>query len=248
VSLPEVREWVSFGDPEEVRTWLFDVTFLESRWTCIFGRGCQGVLPQRAPELGLGCCSHGAHFTDEADRTRVERLAARLGPDQWQHAAVGRARGVAAREPGGALRTRRHDGACIFLNRPGFLGGGGCALHRAALDAGERPLDWKPEVCWQLPLRRVDSTDELGHVTSTVREWKRRDWDEGGFDFAWWCTEGDDAFVGSAPVWRALADELVALVGRPVYDRLTALLAGREATRARRTTRVPRPTVRRRRA
>ena len=32
----------------------------------------------------------------------------------------------------------------------------------------------KPEICWQLPLRRLDSTDELGHVTTTLREWKRR--------------------------------------------------------------------------
>ena len=31
--------------------------------------------------------------------------------------------------------TRVVDGACIFLNRPGFAGGAGCALHLAAADA-----------------------------------------------------------------------------------------------------------------
>ena len=36
------REWISFEDPTEERTWVFDVTFLLSRWECIFGRGCQG--------------------------------------------------------------------------------------------------------------------------------------------------------------------------------------------------------------
>ena len=62
--------------------------------------------------------------------------------------------------------TRLVDDACIFLNRPGFAGGVGCSLHLAALEAGERPLDWKPDVCWQLPLRLEHSTDENGHVTS----------------------------------------------------------------------------------
>jgi hypothetical protein len=59
----------------------------------------------------------------------------------------------------------------IFLNRPDFEGGPGCALHVAALEAGERPMDWKPDVCWQLPLRLQEHTDEHGHVTSTLREW-----------------------------------------------------------------------------
>ena len=26
------REWISFEDPTEERTWVFDVTFLLSRW------------------------------------------------------------------------------------------------------------------------------------------------------------------------------------------------------------------------
>ena len=47
-------------------------------WTCIFGDGCQGVLTGPAPELVQGCCSYGAHFTDKADRRRVERLAKKL--------------------------------------------------------------------------------------------------------------------------------------------------------------------------
>ena len=55
--------------------------------------------------------------------------------------------------------------------------------------AGERPIDWKPDVCWQLPLRLQEHTDDHGHVTSTLREWKRRDWGEGGHEFHWWCTD-----------------------------------------------------------
>src|SRR5687767_1072444 len=64
------HEWVSFEDPDEDRTWVFDVTFLLSRWTCIFGAGCQGVLTAPAEDLVQGCCSYGAHFTDDLDRKR----------------------------------------------------------------------------------------------------------------------------------------------------------------------------------
>ena len=74
----------------------------------------------------------------------------------------------------------------LRADRPGYAGGVGCALHIAALDAGERPLEWKPEVCWQVPLRLEHSTDEAGHLTSLLREWKRRDWGVGCTDFGWW--------------------------------------------------------------
>ena len=109
--------------------------------------------------------------------------------------------------------TRLVDDACIFLNRVGFEGGVGCALHIAALEAGERPMDWKPSVCWQVPIRLEHSTDESGHVTSRLREWKRRDWGEGGDDFGWWCTEEPDAFVGSQPLYVSAKDDIVELVG-----------------------------------
>jgi hypothetical protein len=114
--------------------------------------------------------------------------------------------------------TRMVDDACIFLNRPRFEGGVGCSLHIAALEAGERPLDWKPNVCWQVPIRLEHSTDENGHVTSRLREWKRRDWGEGGNDFHWWCTEAPEAFVGNDSVYAALRDEIKELVGPEIYD------------------------------
>ena len=66
----DAHEWVSFDDPDEERTWLFDVTFLASAWTCIFGHGCQGVLTGPTPELVQGCCSYGAHFTGGRTPTR----------------------------------------------------------------------------------------------------------------------------------------------------------------------------------
>ena len=71
----DAHEWVSFEDPDEERTWVFDVTFLTSNWSCIYGQGCPGVLTGPAPELEHGCCSYGAHFVDKADLRRVERIA-----------------------------------------------------------------------------------------------------------------------------------------------------------------------------
>jgi hypothetical protein len=230
------HQWLSFEDPEEDRTWLFDLTFLLSRWTCIYGRGCPGI--DGRPDIG--CCSHGAYLTDEADRAAVEAAVAELTPEQWQFAGVGRQRGILARAPGGGWKTRVHQGGCIMLNRAGFASGAGCALHQAALASGRRPMDLKPEVCWQVPLRRVDSVDEVGHVTSTVREWKRRDWDAGGADFDWWCIEEPSAFAGEATVVDTMAGELEAMVGTPAYRLLLAALAERQTT----TTVLPHPALR----
>ena len=174
--------------------------------------------------MAQGCCSYGAHFVDDDDVQTVVRAVVRLQPEHWQFHKKGRRGGFLATGEEGETTTRLVDDACIFLNRPGFAGGVGCALHIAAAAAGERPLDWKPNVCWQLPLRLEHSTNETGHLTSTLREWKRRDWGEGGAEFHWWCTDAPDAFVGRDPVYRYLRDEIVEMVGQEVYDTLVAEL------------------------
>jgi hypothetical protein len=85
-------------------------------------------------------------------------------------------------------------------------------------------MDWKPDVCWQVPLRLEEYTEDDGHVVSFVREWKRRDWGEGGHDFHWWCTDDPAAFVGKKPVYRYLSDELKELVGEHIYKLIVNLL------------------------
>jgi len=217
---------VSFEDPDEERTWVFDVSFLTSNWTCIYGNGCQGVLTEPAPELQHGCCSYGAHLVDKKDARRVEKVAATLGPDEWQFHKQGR-KGVITRTKDGELVTRVVKEACIFLNRPGFEKGPGCALHQVAVARGRNPLQLKPEVCWQLPLRREDDVAEDGHVTSTLRQWDRRHWGEGGQQFAWWCTEAPDAFIGTKPVYEEMEAELTEMVGKKAYAMLVAHLAER---------------------
>ena len=242
----DLREWISFDDVDEERTWVFDATFLRSHYHCIYGEGCQGTLDQPAPELAQGCCSYGAHFVDEEDVAAVVAHFVRLTPGQMQFHAEARRRGfLAAGEPaqdgGHVTVTRLVDDACIFLNRPGFARGPGCALHVAALDAGERPVDWKPNVCWQVPIRLEHSTDEHGHVTTRLRDWKRRDWGDGGADFHWWCTEAPEAFNGADPVYISARDEIIELVGEGPYSTLVEVLERADWTP------LPHPAVRRRR-
>lgn len=248
----DAHEWVSFDDPDEERTWLFDVTFLTSSWTCIYGCGCQGVLTERAPELEQGCCSYGAHFTGAKDARRVERAAKHLSPDLWQFAEQGRKRGVVKRLPNGDLGTRLVEDACIFLNRPGFPAGAGCALHLAAMASGRNHTELKPDVCWQLPLRREDETSADGRVTSVVRQWDRRHWGDGGEDFAWWCTEDPDAFRSADPVYVSMRTELELMIGRHIYKLLVRYLEGRRLEpgrdargRSASVTPLPHPTLRR---
>jgi hypothetical protein len=219
----DLHEWISFEDEHTRRTWVIDATFLRSNWSCIYGSGCKGVHDDDTTHLAEGCCSHGAHFIDDADVQTVVQSAARLKRRHWQFKKQGMRDGFLAEEDG-ATTTRVVDGACIFLNRPGFEGGVGCAFHHAAAESGERKMDLQPDVCWQLPLRLEEQTDDHGYVTSTLREWKRRDWGPGGDDFHWWCTESSDAFVGTRPVYRYLRDEIVEMIGQQVYDEVVTLL------------------------
>lgn len=230
MALPEdLHEWISFEDPDEHRTWLFDATFLRSNFTCIYGCGCQGIGPEPAPELQMGCCTFGAHFVDAADVANAEARFARMTSEHMQFHAEAVTGGFLAQgdlddagEP--TAVTRLVDDGCIFANRPGFAGGVGCAFHIAAVDLGERPIDWKPQVCWQVPIRLEDSQEDSGHVTSRLREWKRRDWGEGGDDFGWWCTEEADAFVGAEPLFRSAREEIEKLIGTHIYEMLVEVL------------------------
>jgi hypothetical protein len=231
------REWVSFDDPvEEGRQWQIDVTFLLSSWRCIFGCGCKGVLTAPAPELVQGCCSYGAHFSDRKDRDHVVRMARRLSADEWEYRDVGRKKGIyakAGKDEDGKQewRTRLHHDACIFLNRPGFAAGAGCALHLHAMLHGKHHSDTKPEVCWQLPLRRIDEVQEDGSVISRLTEFAREGWGEGGDDFGWWCTEAPEAFTDSKPVYKSLDVELRKMLGNKLYRRVVEYLEARERGR-----------------
>jgi len=224
------REWVEFGDPldpgHRIRA---DLTWLLSNWTCVFGTpSCQGTVSGRPDD---GCCSHGAFLSDEDDRARLDAAVGELTAADWQLRRSGSGpQGYLEEddlEDEPALRTRRVDGACVFLNRPGFAGGIGCALHRMALRVGRAPLEVKPDVCWQLPIRRTEefvvSGDGVEVLQTTIGEYDRAGWGAGGADLHWWCTPSPDAHVGTEPVWVSYRAELVQLLGLAMYDVLAEL-------------------------
>lgn len=210
------------GPMEEIRNgdtlWRFDTEFLTSNWTCIWGRGCLGIEPEPAPQLQRGCCSGGAELADIDEARVISALAATLSPERFQYHALAADEGVF--NDAAPTNTRVVDGACIFLNRPGFAGGAGCALHLAAVDAGEPTTDWKPSVCWQLPIKVDWEAAQDGTEVATVRRWERSDWVPEGKTMAWCCTEGTLAYVGDRPVIDTLSTELEALVGTEVYVEL----------------------------
>jgi hypothetical protein len=227
VPLDIPRIWVEFTDPgDDGQRFRCDLTWLTSSWMCIFGNGCQGIYADRPDD---GCCTLGAHFTEDADYERVAAVVEDLGPDEWQYRdralRRGRVHKDAWTEPeDGATKTRVVDGACIFLNRPGFPAGAGCALHQHAVLRGLPPTSLKPEVCWQLPIRRayrtVERPDETSYLEVTITEYDRRGWGPGGHDLDWYCSGNPEAHVGREPVYRSCRDELLELMGEPAYAQL----------------------------
>ena len=199
-------------------TWHLDRDFLTSNWTCIWGRGCKGILDEPAEHLNQGCCSIGAELTDQDEAMNISALAATLEPEFFQHHRAIDGDDVFSDDT--RTNTKVVDGACIFLNRPGFEGGEGCALHLAALRADESPIAWKPSVCWQLPIKVDWELLADGSEVATLRGWQRRDWGDEGDTMHWCCTEGTEAYVGDRPVVESLAEELIAVVGDEVYVEL----------------------------
>lgn len=216
------RIWAEFDNPaDDTERFKVDLTWLTSNWTCIFGQGCPGIYEGRPDD---GCCTLGAHFVDADDVQTVRDVAKKLGPDEWQYRDEGRSKRGWTEKEDGELKTRVVDGACIFLNRPGFPAGAGCALHQHAVAEGVEPWRLKPQVCWQLPIRRefrdVELNDGTEFTEVTITEYDRRGWGPGGHDFVWYCSANPDAHVGAEPVFRSNEGELRELMGDAGYELL----------------------------
>lgn len=220
------RETVTFRDGDGW-SWEFDLSFMLSNYGCIWGQGCPDI------RLGLttrGCCVEGVEIYrgagDTAGGEDLEKIRGRvalLTDADWQNRRVALRRG--GRDPWGKARfnpdsvhTRLHRGACIFHNRPDHPGGAGCALHLAALRRDEDPIDWKPLICWQVPL--FFQTDDATKTT-TIRASRTADWGAEGI-LEWWCTEHEDAFSADQPVYKSMEAELRRVCGDAIYDELAA--------------------------
>jgi hypothetical protein len=249
VDLVFPRAFVEFADPTDPDGQVFrcDLTWLTSRYHCIFGQGCQGIY-STSPDTG--CCTLGAHFSDKADEKRVAAYVDQLTDDVWQHRPSGRKKlkrsdWVELDEDGERkTRTLEIDGqqACIFHNRTDFApatgqGGAGCALHALALRQGRNPLETKPDVCWQLPIRRTFRTVERPDGTSysevSILEYDRRGWGPGGHDLDWYCSGNTEAHTAPEPLYVGSAAELVELMGQAAYDELVGHCEAHLASRSR---------------
>ncbi len=228
MSSPHDEQFEEFTDPVDGTRWNIDVAFTNSNWQCLWGDGCQGILDEPAPHLAQGCCSEGAHLLGEDEAMLIEALGLTLDPERFENHAEAAANGVlqdAPTNPNGGRATRVVNDACIFHNRPGFAGGEGCALYLAALDEGESPMDWRPTICWQVPVR----VDENADGTKTLRRWRRSDWGDEGDNLAWCCTEKahsgqlPSAYVGEVPVAVSLRAEIRGIVGPEIADALQRL-------------------------
>ncbi|MEU3747123.1 MULTISPECIES: hypothetical protein [Streptomyces] len=231
-TLDFARAWVEFPDPADAeQVFRCDLTWLTSRWTCIFGSGCQGIQAGRADD---GCCTLGAHFSDDDDEKRVASHVARLTPELWQFHDVGTESGWVQLDEDGDRQTRRWEGSCIFQNRPGFAGGAGCSLHILALKEGKEPLETKPDVCWQLPVRRtydwIERPDDTRVLQVSIGEYDRRGWGPGGHDLHWWCTSATSAHGAGEPVYVTYRPELTEMMGKEAYEVLVGLCEARLAS------------------
>ena len=226
------RDWVEFADPNDSEAIIkCDLTWLTSNWTCIYGAGCKGVFADRPND---GCCTEGAMYSDMEDELRVTKAAKRLTPDLWQfydegHDKKGNLK-ISELDSDKERKTRQFEKSCIFLNREGFAGGMGCALHKLAIKEKVSHVELKPDVCWQLPIRRSYELREVADhevLVTVIGEYERLGWGEGGEDFDWYCTSNTEAHVGKEPVYKSSKAELVALLGEKTYAELAKICDSR---------------------
>ncbi len=223
---------MEFPDPaDDEQVFRCDLTWLTSRWNCIFGSGCQGI---QAGPRGRRVLFAGRPLLRRGRREAGRRERGTATPDVWQHHAEGTRDGWISEDDEGSRQTRPFQGSCIFQNRPGFAGGAGCSLHILALQEGREPLETKPDVCWQLPVRRtyewIDRPDDTRVLQVSIGEYDRRGWGPGGHDLHWWCTSATSAHGAGDPVYVSYRPELIELMGRAGYDRLVELCEERLAS------------------
>lgn len=246
------RDWVEFVNPDNSEEiFKCDLTWLTSYWQCIYGNGCCGI---DADKPDAGCCSDGAYYTGKEDEVRILNSAKKLTKSEWQFYDQARnksKKNLNISEIGldRDRKTRKVNGSCIFLNRvdyqaPGYTGKFGCALHHLAKKQGIHPTETKPDICWQLPLRRSWESRDTGDKEITVvviGEYERSAWGEGGADLDWYCTSNSEAHIGKSPVYQSSKTELIKMMGDAGYleleklcdSRMAAIAATRKAQKRR---------------
>lgn len=207
-----LKRWIELHT--EKTAWLIDTEFLLSNYQCNWGNGCKGI-DTKSPDLG--CCANGA-FLEDSDVELLKKRVQQLTPDVWQNYGSEYLEKVVERNKIGIKKNVEYKTAivdkknptsgCVFANRSGFSGGTGCALHISALKRGENPLDWKPNICWQMPLI-VEFVEELNTHIIRMFWWGEQDYD-------WFCAREDKNWVGDKPVFKTMSQELEKMIS--AYD------------------------------
>ena len=173
-------------------------------WRCIFGSGCQGIYAGRPDD---GCCTLGAHFTEEDDSGGSRSAVEGLGEDEWQHRR--RARQGAALDRDGGRRAARPrsstapaSSSTARASRPAPAApctSTRCSRRATAHRQARRVLAAADPP--HLPHRRAAGRHDYLEVTIT--EYDRRGWGPGGHDLDWYCSGNPEAHVGREPVFRS---------------------------------------------
>ena len=228
------REWAEFPNPENAaEIFKCDLTWLTSYWNCIFGNGCQGIDKDLADH---GCCSDGAYYYDKADEVRVTAVAKRLTKSLWQNYDVARkGKQFKISELGldNDRKTKKINKTCIFFNEAEFSKEYfGCALHHLAIKEDKHFIETKPDICWQLPIRRSWESRSVGddkYEVIVIGEYTRQAWGDGGADMDWYCSSNTQAHDGAEPVYLSNKQELIKLMNLPAYEKLAELCSARIA-------------------
>ena len=155
-------------------------------------------------------------------------VVAELGEDEWQfrpHGVKNPAKtSVWTEKEDGARKTRVVDGACIFLNRPGFPAGS-----RLRASPARRPHRSAPAHDEARRLLAAADPPRLPPGLARRRHELPRGDDRrvrpawlgaGGHDLDWYCSGNPEAHVGREPVYRTSHAELVELMGEEAYAEL----------------------------
>jgi hypothetical protein len=219
------RDWVEFFDPQNPEhIYKCDLTWLTSNWNCIYGSGCKGIEKDKPND---GCCSDGAYYSSEEDEKRVISAEKRLTPKMWQfHGEAHDKKGNIKISELGLDRdrkTRMVEGSCIFLNRKGESENFGCVLHHLAVKEGNHFSITKPDICWQLPIRRSHEVRDVGDgeiAITVIGEYERKSWGEGGHELDWYCSNNSEAHNAAVPVYISNKNELILMMNEPAYKEL----------------------------
>lgn len=183
--------------------------FLLSNYECQWGRGCKGINPNR-PDLG--CCANGAYLNDK-DVELLKKRVPQLDSETWQrhgskfiHSVPDGSKWKFWKRAKKTAIVDRKDSVsgCVFANDPDFAGGAGCTLHIAAMKQGENPIDWKPMICWQMPLF-VEEVDEINTNIVRMFHWSKN-------DYPWFCAHDEISWIAEKPVYQTMAAELKAML------------------------------------